>query len=81
MFTSLHDRIQVIGTFTLKGFVPKKFQWQNKIYRITRVTLVSDVKDGGVRQRWYSVESGGNVYRLLHNRDADEWWVEAVYVD
>lgn len=81
MFTTLHDRIQVIGTFTFKGFVPKKFQWKNKTYIVKRVTLVSDVKDGGLRQRWYSVEAAGNIYRLLHNRDYEEWWVEAVYVD
>ncbi|HEX7017863.1 MAG TPA: hypothetical protein VF209_03070 [Patescibacteria group bacterium] len=80
MFTKLHDRIQVIGIFTFKGFIPKKFQWKDKVYLINQVTLVSDVKDGGLRQRWYSVEVRGNVYRLLYNRDHDEWWLEEVYV-
>ncbi len=43
--------------------------------------MVTELKDGGVRQRLYSVVVGPNVYRLLFNRDTEEWWLEEVWCE
>lgn len=85
MYQTIGDRIEVIGVYQQSGqpahFVPKKFKWRGNVYPISEITLVSDVKDGGVRQRLYSVMAGGNVYRLMFNRDDEVWELAEVWYE
>jgi len=81
MYQKIGDRILVTGTYTRGGFTPQKFHWQRQTYPIAQITLKSDIRDGGVRKRFYSVVSGANVYRLEFNRDSETWLLEEVWCE
>lgn len=81
MCQTIHEKIAVVGVYNRATFSPKKFLWQGRRHVVDEVTLVSDTRDGGVRQRMYAVMSGGNVYRLLFNREEETWFLEEVWCE
>jgi hypothetical protein len=81
MYQTIHEVVAVAGVYTQAKFTPKKFQWRTKSYQVDQITLSSNIKDGGVRFRTYSVMSGGNLYRLLFNRDDETWLLEEVWCE
>lgn len=81
MFQTITEPIVVAGVFARGQFTPKKFQWKAKPYLISEITLVSDLKDGGVRKRSYSVMAAGNLYRLEFNRDNEQWLLLEVWCE
>lgn len=81
MYQTIHEAIAVAGVFKQGKFQPAKFRWQHTTYQVDEITLMSDTKDGGVRQRHYAVVSGANVYRLLYNRESEEWWLQEVWCE
>lgn len=81
MFTPIHESISVAGVFTANGFAPKKFQWKQTTYPIEEITLISNVKNGGIRKRLYSVMSKGNLYRLEFNRENETWILEEIWME
>lgn len=81
MYTYIHEPISVIGFYTKGKFFPKKFIWQQKTHTITQQTFLADLKDGGRKQRMYSVVAENNTYRIRFDRDLEEWWMEEVWVE
>lgn len=81
MYQRIDETIDVAGVYTKGTFVPKKFLWKNREYRISQITLRSDTKDGGMRKRLYSVTVGKEVYRLTFNRENEQWILEEVWVE
>lgn len=81
MYQSIHEAIQVVGVYRQRRFKPVKFQWQQRVLPVDEITMETELRDGGIKQRMYSVVSGGNVYRLLFNRDSEEWWLEEVWCE
>lgn len=80
-YQPIHDSIVVAGVYRQGKFTPKKFQWRNRTLQIDEITLVSDVKDGGVRKRLYSVVVGTDVFRLEFDRDNESWLLAEVWVE
>ena len=81
MYQTIHETIAVAGVYEQHKFTPKKFKWRNRQYVIDQITLSSAIKDGGVQFRTYSVMSGGNLYRLMFNRDDEGWFLEEVWCE
>ena len=81
MFTRIHTKVTVAGWFKNNTFIPQKFIWSAQPHAIKQVTLVSEVKDGGVHHRVYSVMVDSAVFRLDYNRSTEEWWLEEVWCD
>lgn len=81
MFHSIGEKISVVGVYQGGHFLPKKFAWKTKVYPITKITLISDIKDGAVRLRLYSVLSETSLYRLLFNRETENWKLEEIWCD
>ena len=81
MYQRIHEKIEVIGVYQRAKFKPVKFKWQQKIYHIKQINLVSDLKDGGIEKRMYSVQIADQVYRLVFDRQEESWWLEEVWVD
>lgn len=71
----------MIGVYSSGKFEPRKFLWRHKEYVISQVTFRHDRKNGGRKQRMYSVESQGTVYRILFDRDTEEWMLEELWVE
>lgn len=81
MYQTIHEPISVAGVFAKSIFRPTKFQWRERAYPVEKITILADFTDGGRPQRQYSVLSAGNVYRLLYQRDDENWFVEEVWYE
>lgn len=81
MYISIMESISVAGTYASTGFTPKKFLWKRKTYPIDTITLITNIKDGGVLSRMYSVVSQNNMYRLLFNRTIERWTLMEVWCE
>lgn len=87
MYQTIGERIEVVVVYgppasKLRGKLkPIKFRWRGKVYPIRQITLATDTKDGGVRRRFFSVVSGGNVYRICFNRENEDWILEEVWME
>ena len=81
MYQIIHERIEVAGVYKNARFEVRKFLWKDREFKVSEVTLVSDVRDGAARLRWYSVVAKGTVYRIIFNRETEVWWLEEVWVE
>jgi hypothetical protein len=81
MYQTIAETIEVVGIYRQGKFQPVKFKWQGRVFPVQEITLVADLKNGGVRGRQYSVVSGGNVYRLYFNRDQENWQLKELWVE
>lgn len=81
MYQTIGEDIEVIGIFKRGKLIPKKFQWRQQVLNIQEVTMVNDTRDGGIKKRFYSVMSGGNLFRLSFNRDSEVWKIEEIWCE
>lgn len=81
MFERIDAKVSVAGVYAQGRFAPKKIRWGKKILLVDEITLVSEIRDGAVKQRLYSFRSGSEVYRLLFNRETEIWILEEVWVE
>jgi len=81
MYQRINEVVEVVGSYTGRGFTPKRFKWQNNIYDIDQITLKNDARDGGRHLRFYSVIVKGNAYRLRFDRDEEKWLLEEVWYE
>lgn len=81
MYQTIHEDIIMAGVYSQSKFAPKKFEWKKKIYQVDQVTLVADIKDGGVKKRLFSLVSSGEVYRIFFDRESEKWWLEEKWVE
>ncbi len=81
MLTPVGEPVAVLGSYAHATFSPRKFKWRERVFSITEVTFVTDVKDGGVKKRTYSVLSGGTLYRLEFNRDTEDWCLAEIWCE
>ncbi len=81
MYQTIHDLIEVVGIYGRGQFHLRKFNWHGRVYVVDQVTLVANFKDGGVKQRMYSVQSGANIYRLLFNRENEQWYLDEIWLE
>lgn len=81
MYQTIAEPIAVAGVYQHFRFIPKKFKWGSREYLIDQITLISDIKDGGVKKRLYSVLSGLNLYRLEFNRETEQWLLQEIWCE
>lgn len=81
MYQKIHEEIKVAGVYKNHTFQPFKFLWKNRQLKIDQITLASDVKDGMIKKRFYSVLVGKDIYRILFNRETETWILDEVWVD
>ena len=80
VFQKIGEKIAVAGFYDKAKFTPKRFKWHTREYKIEEITIASDIKDGGVKKRMYSVLCSGNLYRICFNRDDEIWILEEVWL-
>lgn len=81
MFTSIDEPIAVLGYYSNQRFHILKFRWRSTIYSVQEVTLTAKVKDGGVPWQYYSVTVQGNLYRVAHNQQSQQWLLKEVWCE
>ncbi|NCN87427.1 MAG: hypothetical protein GW941_00875 [Candidatus Pacebacteria bacterium] len=81
MYQKISETIKVTGVYKNHTFKPFKFLWHDRSLKIDQITLISDVKDGMIKKRFYSVIVGREVYRLLFNRETETWILDELWLD
>ncbi len=81
MYQTINEDIAVLGIYKNSVFTPKKFKWNQRVYKIKEITLLNDIRDGSIKKRFYSVLSEGNLYRLEFNRESERWQISEVWVE
>ena len=87
MYQTIGESIETAGVFRHSHFPPTVFYWHGRRYPIKKITMTSEVKDGGVRKRWYSVLASETalqnptLFRLEYNRESEQWLVMEVWVE
>ena len=81
MFQTIGEKVEVAGVYKSATFIPKKLKWGKRVLPIEKITLMSDIKDGGVRKRIYSILCGNELYRLLFNRETEIWILEELWTE
>ena len=81
MYQKIGEKIWIAGSYKGEKFIPYKFKWGDREIKINQITLVSDVKDGGIKKRFYSVTSDREVYRILFNRESEQWTLEEIWIE
>lgn len=81
MYEPINKKISVEGIYENAKFTPKKVILGSREMPIERITLTCEVRDGGVKQRLYSVIAQGNTYRILFNRETEIWVLKEVWID
>lgn len=81
MYQRIDEKVAVAGVYNHSTFLPKKFQWGPKTYTVEKITLISDIREGDIRKRLYSVLSQGTLYRLLFNRNTENWNLEEIWLE
>lgn len=81
MFQTIGETIDVIGVYTKGTFIPKKFRWNKRVFPIDDITLTTRIRDGQTQKRMYSVLSKRTLYRLLFDRDTENWKLEEIWVE
>lgn len=81
MFQRIDEKIEVLGIYSKAKFIPKKIKWKEKVFLVEEITLISELRDGLVKKRLYSIVSGGNLYRLMFNRETEIWVLEEVWME
>lgn len=81
MFQTIDEKVNVVGLYSGGKFLPKKIQWGERLLVIEEITLVSEIREGGVKKRMYSVVCGRELYRLVFNRETELWILEEIWVE
>jgi hypothetical protein len=81
MYRKIDEPIKVAGVYKHNTFHPFRFMWNDRQLKIDTITLISDVKDGMVKKRFYSVVVGKDVFRLLFNRESEQWTIDELWVE
>ena len=81
MYQRIGEKISVVGIYTSSTFQVKKFQWQQREFRVEKVNEVHDFRDGMMRKRRFSLLTDGNVYLIEFNRDTEVWTLEQIWME
>lgn len=81
MFQTIGEKIEVAGVYRQAQFIPKKLKWRTQILAVKQVTLLTDIKEGLVRKRMYSVMVDSTLYRIVFNRETEVWTLEELWTE
>ena len=79
MFVNVQEKIAVAGVYDKGTFIPRRFKWHTREYKVEEITLSSDIRDGSVKKRVYSVLCQGDLFRICFNRENESWTLEEVW--
>ena len=81
MNQTINESIRVAGIYQHSNFKPVWFEWNHHQFKISKITLISDYKQGEMKCKIYSVMAEDNLYRLTFNLISHDWSLQSVWVD
>jgi len=77
--TKTKDEIEIITIFTKTGPQPHSFKWSGKYFKIEKINLIFEKKQGNDKLVNFSVTAENNYFKLVFNTNNLKWYVEEVY--
>ena len=81
MFTVLNESVSVVAVYAANTLKPRKILWRGVTYPVEKITLVSDLTEGVIKRRIYSIVLRSTLYRLEFNRTTEHWTLLEVYCE
>lgn len=79
MTDKMSEPITVAAVFSNKPLIkPVWFVWQNRQYRIEKITYTWTDREGRASRYHFAVTDGGNLYELCYHSEKLTWQLEAV---
>ncbi len=77
--TKTNEQIEIITIFTINGLQPFIFKWAGKKFKVEKVNLVHEQKQGDDKLVYFSVTSENNYFKLVFNTNSLKWFIEEIY--
>lgn len=78
-YEHVHEPINIyFYTKNNKSYI-RAFEWQNRIYKISRNNLITKALKGNKPVYLFSVSNDNGAYKLRFDTDSLAWWLEEIY--
>jgi len=82
MYEEVGEKIKVLAEFTDGKIIPRVFKWKSKEYRVGKVNLFYQERQGKSVDYYFSVETDtGGVFKLKYNDEKLIWTLEELWVE
>lgn len=81
MYEQLDEPVETFVQFKNGKTIPRSFTWRGKKHEIEKVGLLYERQNGRVNRHYFSVLSGGALYKLYFDTERLLWVLEEVYVE
>jgi hypothetical protein len=81
VFEKIDENVEALVFFTMRGMKVHSFQWNNRSYRVERITMAHKVREGSEWLYYYAIFSGASTYRLCFSTRTLRWKLLDVYCE
>jgi hypothetical protein len=81
-YETIGDKIKVMATFDKGTCLPVIFKWKSRNYKVGKVNLAYQERDGRSINYYYSIETDtGGIFKLKYNDEKLLWFLEELWVE
>lgn len=81
MQEKINETVEVMGSFKGGSVMPRVFKLKNKIFKIKKVHLSYQEREGKFINYYFSAETETGVYKLKFNNGSLVWEAEEVWIE
>lgn len=80
-YETINARIRVVADFKDGCITPYFFDWNRRRYKVDKVNLMHERKEGKVTNYLFSVSTSFGEFLIKYNRGTNNWWLEQVHLE
>jgi hypothetical protein len=80
-YEEIREKIKVLAIFNNGTLFPHIFEWNDKRYKIDKVNLSYQEREGASINYFFAIESGGLIAKLKYNDKSLLWNLEEIWVN
>lgn len=82
MYQEVGEKVKVLGSFEGGSLTPCILKWKGRKYRILKVNLSYQEREGKSINYFYSVETDkGTVMKLCYNNEQLIWTLDEIWIE
>lgn len=81
MYQEIGEKLNVLAIFKNGTVFPHSFSWWGKKYKIDKVNLSYQEREGKSINYYFAIEAGGLVAKLKYNNTLLLWTIEEIWVE
>jgi hypothetical protein len=74
----LNARIQVLAFFSAGKIYPRRFIWNNRLYKVKAITYNWQERQGRETISYFSVDTGFDFYQISFNNTSFSWKIDKI---